>query len=87
MLGRLSAIPEVIEAARRAHLLNMGGQVQFRLPNGSTRECYWIEVDTYKRVSTELSWQGRVALSANVALRDFQFNFLGVLSAFYSIRC
>lgn len=37
-------IPEVIEAARQAGLVNLGGQLQFRLP-GATCEIYYIEVE------------------------------------------
>ena len=37
-------IPEVIETARQAGLVNLGGQLQFRLP-GATCEIYYIEVE------------------------------------------
>ena len=40
----LDDIPNVIEAAREAQLISIGGQLQFRLPDGGTCECYWIEV-------------------------------------------
>jgi hypothetical protein len=69
---RIQDIPDVIEAARLSNLINIGGQLQFRLPDGSTCECYWIEVDTYKSVNKELPWPERVARSAEAALRDFQ---------------
>ncbi len=64
-------IPRVIEAARRANLVSIGGQLQFRLPDGGTCECYWIEVDTYQSVPTTLPWQERVSQTATVALTDF----------------
>ena len=67
---RISDIPEVIEAARKADLVNIGGQLQFRIPDG-TCECYWLEVDTYKSVPKSLSWGERVARTAEVALADF----------------
>jgi hypothetical protein len=64
-------IPEVIEAARVAKLVNIGGQLQFRLEGCGTCECYWIEVDTYKSVSTFLPWQERVVRTANAALSSY----------------
>ncbi len=67
----IECIPDVIETARAANLLNIGGQLQFRLLDGLICECYWIEVDTYKSVPSNLRWADRVALSAEVALKDF----------------
>jgi hypothetical protein len=67
---RLSDIPRVIEAARHADLVSVGGQLQFRLPEG-TCECYWVEVNTYKSVPKGLPWNARVARTAEVALADF----------------
>jgi len=64
-------IPNVIEAARQANLASIGGQLQFRLPDGGTCECYWVEVDTYKSVPASLPWQERVDQTAAVALADF----------------
>ncbi len=65
-------IPAVIEAARAANLINIGGQLQFRFPDGGTCECYWVEVNTAKSAgSNALSWRERVELSAEAALRDF----------------
>jgi len=68
----INDIPEVIEAGRKAGLLNIGGQLQFRVTDGGTCECYWIDVDTYKTVSEKLPWNERVNLAADAALRDFQ---------------
>ncbi len=67
----LDDIPNVIEAAREAQLISIGGQLQFRLPDGGTCECYWIEVDTYREVDKALPWQERVQLTARAALRQF----------------
>jgi hypothetical protein len=64
-------IPLVIGAARDAGLISVGGQLQFRLPDNGTCECYWIEVDTYKAVPKELPWDERVLRTADVALGDF----------------
>ena len=71
---RIADIPEVIEAARRAGLVNVGGQLQFRFPDGKTRECYWVEVDTYRSVPQALLWDVRVAQTADVALADFAWH-------------
>jgi hypothetical protein len=68
---RIEDIPEVIEAARRTDLINVGGQLQFRLPEG-TCECYWVEVGTYKSVSKDLPWEERVARTAEAALAEFK---------------
>ena len=67
----LDDILEVIEAARKANLVNLGGQLQFRLPGGGTCECHWVEVDTYQSAETSLPWRERVARTAEVAARDF----------------
>jgi hypothetical protein len=69
---RLEDIPTVIKAARRAALVNIGGQLQFRFPDGGTCECYWVEVDTFKSVSKTLPWKERVARTADAALADFK---------------
>ncbi|MEO0871329.1 MAG: hypothetical protein AAFY19_05115 [Pseudomonadota bacterium] len=68
---RIEDIPTVIEAARAANLVNIGGQLQFRITNGGTCECYWVNVDTYKDVSKGLPWPERVTLTATSALRQF----------------
>ncbi len=68
---RIEDIPEVIGAARDANLVSVGGQLQFRLPDGGTCECYWVEVDTYKSVPKSLPWNERVTRAAEAAARDF----------------
>jgi hypothetical protein len=68
---RIPDIPLVIEAARNAGLINIGGQLQFRIPNRGTCECYWVEVDTYQSVPTTLPWAERVRQTADVALTGF----------------
>jgi len=65
-------IPEVIEAARLADLVSIGGQLQFRFPNGETCECYWVEVDTFKTVPPDLPWSERVEQTATAAHSQFQ---------------
>jgi len=74
-------IPKVIEAARQANLASIGGQLQFRLPDGGTCECYWVEVNTGKSVTESLPWPERVEQTATAALADFsrllsQFDFV-----------
>lgn len=68
---RVNDIPEVIEAARKAGLINMGGQLQFRFPDGGTCECYWLDVDAFKAVPPSLTWDDLVAQTAGVALAEF----------------
>ncbi|WP_390582668.1 hypothetical protein [Erythrobacter sp. MTPC3] len=62
----------MIEAASLADLLNIGGQLQFRFPDGGTCECHWVEVDTYKAVSSDLPWKERVEETAATARLQFQ---------------
>ncbi|HEY1614687.1 MAG TPA: hypothetical protein VGF97_13450 [Rhizomicrobium sp.] len=78
----ISDIPGVIEATRAANLVSVGGQLQFRLPDGGTCECYWVEVDTYKSVDKAMPWNERVIATAEAASRDFgalqkRFDFMG----------
>lgn len=77
---RVGDIPDVIEAARLAGFVSLGGQLQFRVPGG-TCECYWVEVDTFRVVSSDLLWPERVDRTASEALDQFQrlsssFDFL-----------
>jgi hypothetical protein len=78
---RIADIPAVIEAARKAGFVNIGGQLQFRIPDGGTCECYWVKADTYKAVSKVLPWNERVNKTADAALAEFtrlasQYDFL-----------
>lgn len=69
----ISDIPKVIEAARSCGLVSIGGQLQFRFPDGPTCECYWVEVDTYKAMPEIItSWSDLVALSAEAAKATFE---------------
>ena len=65
-------IPAVIEAAKKASLVSVGGQLQFRFPDGGTCECYWVEVDTFKSVSRDLPWPERVEQTATAAHSQFR---------------
>jgi hypothetical protein len=68
---RVDDIPLVIDAAREAGLVNIGGQLQFRGPE-FTCECYWVEVDTYKAIARDLPFEVRVDLTAEAARRAFE---------------
>jgi hypothetical protein len=67
----INDIPLVIDAARQENLVSIGGQLQFRLPDGGVCECYWVEIDTYRAVPKSLPWTDRVERSAAVAMKDF----------------
>jgi hypothetical protein len=68
---RAEDIPAVICAAREAGLVNIGGQLQFRRPE-FTCECYWVEVDTYKGVPSDLPFKVRVDRTAEAASGAFE---------------
>jgi hypothetical protein len=64
-------VETVIEEARNANLISVGGQLQFRLPAG-TCECHWVDVDTHLFVPTDLPWPERVQKTAEAALHQFR---------------
>lgn len=75
---RIDDIPLVIEAARAANLLNFGGQLQFRVPEG-TCECYWVSV--CPEVLRNRPWNEMVRHAADESQRLFdelkgRFDFL-----------
>lgn len=47
-------------------LLNIGGQLQFQLPD-ATCECYWVEVNALADEPEGLTWAERVAVAAKTA--------------------
>ena len=63
---RPESIPLVIDEAEKAGLLNIGGQLQFLMPEG-TCECYWVEVDALIGEPENLAWAERVAHAATAA--------------------
>lgn len=67
---RVSDIPAVIEAAERASLLNLGGDLQFKAPSGALGEPIGMYVDT-QRVPDDVPWEDQVREAAKVALADF----------------
>jgi hypothetical protein len=68
---RVQDIPEVIEAARRASLINLDGTLQFYLPDESICECYWVDVGGSDDASSDLTWQEKVEWSAEMCRRRF----------------
>lgn len=68
----IADIPSVIDAAKLSNLVSIGGQLQFRIPDGGTCECYWVKVDTYQDVSKDLPWNERVNATASSAHSQFQ---------------
>lgn len=56
----------MIDEAEKAGLLNIGGQLQFLMPEG-TCECYWVEVDALANEPKDLTWTERVTLAAAAA--------------------
>jgi hypothetical protein len=67
---RVADIPMVTEAARKAELASIGGQLQFLIPTGGTCECYWVEVDPSKQLQEGLEWPSVVAKTHDIALRE-----------------
>jgi hypothetical protein len=66
----LDAVEEAIAAGRAAGLVTLGGQVQFRLPDGIC-ELYWISANAGERRPDE-SWDVFVNRSADEMLRQFR---------------
>lgn len=53
---KVAAFPDAIDAAKRHSYACLGGQFQFRTPDGSVREMYWLEADSTPRKDDE-PWQ------------------------------
>ncbi|MDC7683043.1 hypothetical protein PQU92_07130 [Asticcacaulis sp. BYS171W] len=72
-------IPAVIKAAVDTNLMNLGGQLQIRIP-GCIGECDWVETDPAAMVPDDLPWDVRIRMVAEMALTDWEdlknhFNF------------
>ena len=67
---KLSDIEEAINAGRVCRLATVGGQAQFRLPDG-TCEMYWISATATPRVQGE-SWSQYVERSATDVRSQFR---------------
>lgn len=68
---RAEDIPEVIEAARRASLINLDGTLQFYLPDKSICECYWVDAGGTEAPLSDLTWQEKVEWTAETCRRRF----------------
>lgn len=73
-------IPLVIDEAEKLSLLNVGGQLQFLMPE-ATCECYWVEVNALDGEPDGLTWAERVARSATAARQQMvdisrRYNFI-----------
>jgi hypothetical protein len=67
---RLSDLEEVIKAAQVCNLATVGGQAQFRVPDG-TCEMYWICAEPAQRTQDE-SWSHYVQRSASEMLSQIR---------------
>src|SRR5262245_5816498 len=70
---RLEDIPAVIDAARDASLFNLGGTLQFYLPDGEICEAYWVDVDVGDPPEKLATWEDKVdwaAMTARKRLRE-----------------
>lgn len=62
-------VEEAVLAAKHQNLATLGGEVQFRIPNG-TCELYWLSFDPTPRLTSE-SWQDYVMRSADECVANF----------------
>ena len=70
MLGRCPEVEGAVSAAEEVGLANLGGQAQYRLPNG-TCELYWMNADSADRREGE-SWSDYVSRSASEVREAFR---------------
>ena len=61
---RVKDIPEVIKAVVDAGYLNLGGQLQIRIP-GCVGECDWVDADPAAMVPPDLPWEVRVRMASD----------------------
>lgn len=66
---KIDDLPEVIEAARRMGLRNIGGQLQIRTPD-AIGECDWVGIDACQLIPPVLPWEAQVEMAANIAMQD-----------------
>ena len=66
---RKDDVKEAILAARQQNLATLGGEVQFRIPNG-TCELYWLNFDPADKSDSEI-WQDYVVQSAHECITNF----------------
>jgi hypothetical protein len=65
----LAAVEEAVTAAAACGLANLGGQAQFRIPEG-TCELYWLSLDSRERLPDE-AWESYVTRTAAEVLAQF----------------
>jgi hypothetical protein len=68
---RIEDIPVVIESARIAGLVSVGGQLQFRFQSG-TCEVWSMEVQPHCQLPPDLAWDEEVEMAAKVAADQFR---------------
>ena len=71
----IACVEEAISAARASGLATVGGQAQFRIPEG-TCEMYWLDADASERRACE-PWPEFVTRSAQEFLARFQDKIVG----------
>ena len=67
---RIHDVEDAIRAAYSTNLATIGGQIQFRLPDG-TCELYWLEADSSPRRNGE-DWSSFVSRSADEVIERFR---------------
>jgi hypothetical protein len=66
----LDAVEDVITAAAQNAFACIGGQAQFRIPDG-TCEMYWLSIERGKRLPEE-AWENYVKRSSTETLSQFR---------------
>ena len=67
----VSSFPEALMNAKSHGYACLGGQFQFRLPDGSTCEMYWLDADASERHEDE-NWTQYSQRSCTEVLQKFQ---------------
>jgi hypothetical protein len=67
----VSAFPDAIAKAQEHDYACLGGQFQFRLPDGGTCEMYWLEANSGERKPGE-AWSNYSRRSCTEVLQGFQ---------------
>ena len=66
----ISLFPDAVVAAKKYNYACLGGQFQFRLPDGGTCEMYWLSADSTNRANEE-PWQDFSCRSCDEVLERF----------------
>jgi len=67
----VSAFPDAVAKAQAHDYACLGGQFQFRLPDGGTCEMYWLQADSGERKAGE-AWRDYARRSCSEVLQRFQ---------------